>query len=65
MVFELCNDTLKMMYRFPSLFAVDTFFKYWTANYETANKKTKVRLKLKNWFFKKGSFWTMYKRNRR
>ncbi len=40
-------------YRFPSLFAVDTFFKYWTANYETANKKTNLRLKLKDWFFKK------------
>ncbi len=34
-------------YRIPSLFAVDTFFKYWAANYETANKKTNVRLKLK------------------
>ncbi len=47
-----------MEYRFPSLFAVDTFSKYWTANYEFASKKTNVRLKLKDWFFEKGSFGT-------
>jgi hypothetical protein len=43
-------------YRFLSLFVVDTFFKYWTANYETANKKTNVRLKLEDWFFEKAVF---------
>ncbi len=44
--------------RFPSLFRVHRFFKNWTANYETANKKTNVRPKLKAWFIKKGIFWT-------
>ncbi len=54
------------LYRFPSLFEVDTFLKYWTAKYyEFANKKTKVRLKLKDYFFEKGTFWTANKRNRR
>ncbi len=43
-------------YRFPSLFEVDTFFKYWSVNFETANKKANTRLSLKDWFFKKGSF---------
>ncbi len=52
-------------YRFPLLFAVDTFLKYWTANYEFANKKTKVMLKLKGWFFEKGSIWAANKQNRR
>ncbi len=42
----ICVNFLK--YRFSSLFAVDTFLKYWTANYEFSNKKTNVRLKLKN-----------------
>jgi hypothetical protein len=46
------------LYRFASLFEVDTIFKHWTANYKTANNKTNVRLKLKDWFFEKGSFWT-------
>ncbi len=31
-----------------------TFFKCWAANYETGNKNTNVRLKLKNWFFEIG-----------
>ncbi len=53
------------LFRFASLFEVDTFFKYWTANYKTANKKTNVMLKLKDWFFEKGSFWTSNKRDRR
>jgi hypothetical protein len=44
------------MYRFPSLFAVNTFFKYWTTNYETADKKTNVRPKFKDWFFKMAVF---------
>jgi hypothetical protein len=51
--------------RFALLFEVDTFFKHWTANYNTANKNTNVRLKLKDWFFGKGSFGIANKRNRR
>ncbi len=45
-----------MKYSFPSLFAVDSFFKYWTANYETPNKKTNVKLKLKVRYFQKAVF---------
>ncbi len=52
-------------YRFPFLFVVGTFFNYWTANYETANKKTNTRLIFNDWFLEKGSFWTENKRNRR
>ncbi len=31
-------------------------YKYWTSNYETANKNTYVRLILKDWFLKKAVF---------
>ncbi len=54
------NIETNWQYRFPSLFAVDTFFKYWNAN-----KNTNIRLTLKDWFFEKGSFWTPNKRDRR
>ncbi len=35
---------------------IDTFLLFWTANYKTANKKSKIKLTLKNRFFKKVHF---------
>ncbi len=64
-IFVFWAQNLKYYYRFPSLFVVDSFFKYWTANFETANKKANVKLKLKDWFCEKGSFWTTNEQNRR
>jgi hypothetical protein len=60
---RIVKISIESLYRFPSLFAIDTFFKYWTANYETVNKKTNVMLKFKDWFSEKGSFCIANKQN--
>ena len=42
-------------YRFPSLFAVDTYFLFWTI-LKPRIKRTNIKLKLKGRLFQKGSF---------